>query len=151
MGASNCGWAATGGRVFLGLCSVQALGSMLFLGFSLLPSWQPPGISSILGLRELKSSVSMGLVWSDSFWSFELYSLPDSSVHGTPQVRILEYFAISSSRGSSPLRDQTCVSCIAGGSFNRWAIGKVRRQKRRKDLANFQQTWDLHFFLLMFT
>ena len=32
-------------------------------------------------------------------------------------ARILEWVAISSSRGSSPRRDQTQVSCIAGRFF----------------------------------
>ena len=36
----------------------------------------------------------------------------DSSVHGISQARILEWVAISFSRGSSPPRDQSCVSCI---------------------------------------
>ena len=40
------------------------------------------------------------------------YSLPGSSVHGILQARILEWVAISSSRGSSQLRDQICMSCI---------------------------------------
>ena len=43
------------------------------------------------------------------------YSPPGSSVHGILQARILEWVAISSSSGSSQLRDQTHVSCIAGG------------------------------------
>ena len=33
------------------------------------------------------------------------------------QARILEWVAISSSRGSSWPRDGTCVSCMAGGFF----------------------------------
>ena len=45
------------------------------------------------------------------------YSLPGSSVHGILQVRILEWIAISFSRGSSWPRDQTLVSCIAGRFF----------------------------------
>ena len=36
---------------------------------------------------------------------------PGSYVHGICQARILEWLAISSSRGSSQPRDQTCVSC----------------------------------------
>ena len=36
---------------------------------------------------------------------------PGSSAHGILQGRILEWVAISSSRGSSQPRDQTCVSC----------------------------------------
>ena len=38
------------------------------------------------------------------------YSPPGSSVHGILQARILEWVAISSSRGSSPPKDQTHVS-----------------------------------------
>ena len=41
-------------------------------------------------------------------------SLPGSSVHGTFQVRILEWIAISSSRGPSQPRDQTHLFCIGG-------------------------------------
>ena len=40
-----------------------------------------------------------------------------SSVHEILQVRILEWVAISSSRGSSRLGDQTGVSAITGGFF----------------------------------
>ena len=40
-------------------------------------------------------------------------SPPGSSVHGIFQARILEWVAISSSRGSSRPRDQTHVSCIS--------------------------------------
>ena len=41
-------------------------------------------------------------------------SLPGSSVHAVLQARILEWVALSSSRGSSQLRDQTPDSCTAG-------------------------------------
>ena len=44
-------------------------------------------------------------------------SPPGSSVHGDLQARILEWVAMSSSRGSSQPRDQTQVSRIAGGFF----------------------------------
>ena len=40
-------------------------------------------------------------------------SPPGSSVHGISQARIMEWVAISSSRGSSQSRDWTCVSCIS--------------------------------------
>ena len=46
----------------------------------------------------------------------------DYTVHGILQARILEWVAIPFSRGSSQPRDQTQVSCIAGGSFTSWAI-----------------------------
>ena len=42
-------------------------------------------------------------------------SPPGSSVHAIFQERILEWVAISFSRGSSWPRDQTLVSCIVGG------------------------------------
>ena len=44
-------------------------------------------------------------------------SLPGSPVHGILQVRILEWVAISFSRGSSPLRDQTFICLL------RWQVG----------------------------
>ena len=47
-------------------------------------------------------------------------SPPGSAVHGISQARILEWAAISFSRGSSWSRDQTqvsCTSCIADGFF----------------------------------
>ena len=48
-------------------------------------------------------------------------SPPGSSDHGILQVRILEWVAIPFSRGSSQLRDQSQVSCTAGGFFTLWA------------------------------
>ena len=43
------------------------------------------------------------------------------SIHGILQSRILEWIAISFSRGSSRPRDWTRVSCIGGRRFNLWA------------------------------
>ena len=37
---------------------------------------------------------------------------PGSSIHGISQAKILEWVAISFSRGSSQPRDRTCVSCV---------------------------------------
>ena len=51
-------------------------------------------------------------------------SLSDSSVHEIFQARILEWVAISFSRGSSQPRDQTQVSCIAGRFFTTEPPGK---------------------------
>ena len=45
-------------------------------------------------------------------------SPPGSSVHGLLQARILEWVTMSSSRGSSQPRDQTCISSIAGRFFS---------------------------------
>ena len=52
------------------------------------------------------------------------YSLPGSSLHGILQARILEWVAISFSRGSSWPRDWTRVFRIAGRRFNLWATRK---------------------------
>ena len=41
------------------------------------------------------------------------YRPPHSSVHGILQVRILEWVALSSSRGSSLSKDGTCVSYVS--------------------------------------
>ena len=43
------------------------------------------------------------------------------SIHGILQARILEWIAISFSRGSSRPRDQTRVFHIGGRRFNLWA------------------------------
>ena len=52
------------------------------------------------------------------------YSPPGSSVHWIPQARmgVLEWVAISFSRGSSRPRNQTQVSCIAGRFFTNSAM-----------------------------
>ena len=47
-------------------------------------------------------------------------SSPGSSVHGIFQAGILEWVAISSSRGSSQPRDRTHVSCIS--CIGRWIL-----------------------------
>ena len=47
--------------------------------------------------------------------------LPGSSIHGILQARILEWVAISFSKGSFQPRDRTWVSCIAGRCFTAWA------------------------------
>ena len=70
-----------------------------------------------LGHVESSQYVISHSVTSDSLWPFGQFP-PDSSVLGTFQARILEWVAISSSRGSSRPRDGiqiSCVSCIAGG------------------------------------
>ena len=69
-------------------------------------------------------------------------SLPGFSVHGILQARILQCVAISSSRGSSPPRDRTWVSCIAGGCWSpapaardsTWRGERCRQEKLRQPL-----------------
>ena len=60
-------------------------------------------------------------------------SLPGSSVHGIFQARGLEWVAISLSRGSSPPRDRTQVSRIAG---RRFTVGAIRDHQKEK--VNFR-------------
>ena len=55
-------------------------------------------------------------------------SLPGSSVHGIFQEIVLEWIAISFSRGSSWPRDRTRVSCIVDRHFTIWATREVTKE-----------------------
>ena len=57
-------------------------------------------------------------------------SPPGSSAHGILQARILEWVAMSFSRGSSRPRDWTCVSCIGRWILYCWATREVPRIKQ---------------------
>ena len=57
-------------------------------------------------------------------------SPPGSSAHGAFQARILEWVAISFSRGSSQSRDQTHVSCIGC----RESLPKYPEKEKKKNL-----------------
>ena len=59
-------------------------------------------------------------------------SLPGPSVHGIFQVRVLEWVAISFSRGSSWPRDRTPVSHIADRRFTVWATRGVSTHHSRR-------------------
>ena len=54
-------------------------------------------------------------------------SPPDSSVHRILQARILEWVAISFSRGSSQSRDPSWVSCTPDGFFSIWATTEAHK------------------------
>ena len=58
-------------------------------------------------------------------------SPPGFSAHGIFPARVLERVAMSSSRGSSWPRDQTCVSCIGRQVLNHWV------------------TWEAHLWILL--
>ena len=71
---------------------------------------------------------SLWLLWfSGSVMCVELFydlmdsSIPGSSVYGVLQARILEWVAISFSRGSSQTKDQTRVSSIGTLPLSQWA------------------------------
>ena len=53
-------------------------------------------------------------------------SPPGSSVHEILEVRILEWVAISSTRGSSQPRDLNHISCITGRCFTAEQSGKPK-------------------------
>ena len=71
-----------------------------------------------------------------TLWKLVDYSPPSSSVHGILQERILEWFAMPSSRESSWPRDWTWVSCIScigrrviyhSVQFSRWVVSDSLR------------------------
>ena len=66
-------------------------------------------------------------------------SPPGSSVHGISQPRILEWVAMSSSRGSSGPRDQTPVSCIC-----RWILYRRAIREADQDPLGFADDEPLH-------
>ena len=72
-------------------------------------------------------------------------SLPDSSVYGTSQARILEWISISFSRQSSLPRDQTCISCTGRWVLYHWATREVpyilinSKESRRRN--SYQCGW----------
>ena len=53
-------------------------------------------------------------------------SPPGASVHGISQARILEWVALSFSRGASQLRDWTCISCIGRWILYHWATREAQ-------------------------
>ena len=58
-------------------------------------------------------------------------SPPDSSVYEISQARILEWVAISYSKGSSQPRDQTCVSFMGRWGLYHWAAWKATEPRAR--------------------
>ena len=78
-------------------------------------------------------------------------SPPGSSLHGILQARVLEWVAISFSRGSSWPRDRTQLSRIPGRRFNLWATKlydsiyvKLWRRQNDRDRSKFSPSnWGL--------
>ena len=88
-----------------------------------IPEGRTPGASASLkthGPRALSSVIIRCLLVTQSCPTLchtMDCSLPGSSVHGILQARILEWVGIPFSRGSSPPRDGTHISCIADRFF----------------------------------
>ena len=76
-------------------------------------------------------------------------SPPHSCVHEICQARILEWVAISFSRGSSQPRDRTRVSCTAGKFFTDWAttsckiLGWMKHKLESRLLGEISITSDM--------
>ena len=62
-----------------------------------------------------------------TLWDPKNCSLTGSSVHGILQARTLNTEVIPFSRGSSPPRDQTQVSCIIGRFFTNWTTRETQK------------------------
>ena len=78
-------------------------------------------------------------------------SPPGSSVHGTFQARVLEWVAISFSRGSSRPGDRTQVSHIVGRCFTFWATILLNPSKETRGevpLGTTRTQWGWHILLL---
>ena len=71
-----------------------------------------------------------------ALWDTTDCSLPGSSVHGTFQARILQWIAISFSRGSSWPRNRTGISCIASGFLTNWAIREAPNSTQMDFIVN---------------
>ena len=91
------------------------------------PSSSPTVSTSLFSLScvsiESESEVTQSC---PTLWDPMNSSLPGSSLHGIFQARVLEWVAISFSRGSSRPRDWIWVSCIVGGRFTVWATREVK-------------------------
>ena len=77
-------------------------------------------------------------------------NLPGWAVHGIFQARILEWAAISFSRGSSQPRDRTRVSCIADRRFTVWATRQIFRILQKTPNELFGQSNINGFFAFVF-
>ena len=80
--------------------------------------------------------VSCSVMSNSSLWDPIDYILPSSSVCGIFQARILEWVAISFSRGSSQPRDWARVSRIVDRRFTIWAT------KYQKQIFYFAVMWN---------
>ena len=82
-------------------------------------------VKSFLTLCDLKDCISPVFTVLHYLLAFAQID----SVHGILQARILEWFAIPFSRGSSWPRNQTQAFCIAGRFFTIWATREALRER----------------------
>ena len=121
-------WARTFGWVTIAICRILLYKFLFTKLTSLMTRWctylfNPYFLWYCLTYGESESEVAQScLTLCDPVDC----SLPGFSVHGILQARVLEWVAISFSRGSSQHRDWTQVSRIAGRRFNLWATSLGR-------------------------
>ena len=120
------GWDWLRGKLSLVLMG-RALLSKFLIQFSVDGQGCVPSL--LLGLRSNYGGVNKGnedksevAQSGPTLWDPMDCSLPCSSIQGIFQARVLEWVAISFSRGSSWPRNQTRVSCTIGRHFTLWAI-----------------------------
>ena len=113
------------------------------------PSWTPPPATS-LPTPSLRGSVVTQSC--PTLCDPMDYSPPGSTVHEIFQARILEWVAISFSRGSSQPRDWTQVSCTAGRFFTDGATRKALSLRQILVPSVFQtaRIWVLLMFCFLF-
>ena len=68
-------------------------------------------------------------------------SPPGSSVHGVLQARLLEWVAISLSRGSSRPRDWTHVSCSGRCILYHWATREILSEEQGQGIFYINTFW----------
>ena len=113
------------------------------MGISLVVHWLRLGITDAEGLgsisgQETRSCMPQLKIPSIVSESLDLMdcSPAGSSAHGIFQARILEQVAISSSRGSSQLRDRTRISYVS--CVGRWILYHWRHLGGPKDSFMWQ-------------
>ena len=90
------------------------------------------------GWQEYSESESEVAQSCPTLWDPMNCSLPGLSVHGIFQARVLEWVAISFSRGSSWPKDWIWVSHTVGRCFALWATRECQHQRiARKDKKSF--------------
>ena len=85
------------------------------------PFWGREAYFYYFLVRSIQVKWSEVTQWCPTLCDPMNYSLPCSSVHVLFQARVLEWVAISFSRGSSLPRDRTRVSRVVGRRFTIWA------------------------------
>ena len=115
-----------------------------------------PDVLQFMGSQRVGHDWATDLIWSDLMVWCGLVaqfptrcnpkdcSLPGSSVHGILQARIMQWVAISFSRGSSQCRDGTWFSYTAGRFFTDWAT----REAQQTHINTLKTKQDVLFFHL---